>query len=62
MHRYASTCQQNGIVPIVEPEVLPDGDHSIEKCQEVSEKVLAAVYKALNDHHVCLFPNILNVI
>jgi len=52
--RYASTCQQNGIVPIVEPEVLPDGDHSIEKCQEVSEKVLAAVYKALNDHHVYL--------
>jgi len=52
--RYASICQQNGIVPIVEPEVLPDGDHSIEKCQEVTEKVLAAQYKALNDHHVYL--------
>jgi len=52
--RYASICQMNGIVPIVEPEILPDGDHSIAKCQEVSEKVLAAVYKALSDHHVYL--------
>lgn len=52
--RYASICQQNGLVPIVEPEVLPDGDHDLEHCQYVSEKVLAAVYKALNDHHVYL--------
>ncbi|XP_051824732.1 fructose-bisphosphate aldolase B-like [Antechinus flavipes] len=52
--RYASICQQNGLVPIVEPEVIPDGDHDIEHCQYVSEKVLAAVYKALNDHHVYL--------
>lgn len=52
--RYASICQQNGLVPIVEPEILPDGDHDLEKCQIVTEKVLAAVYKALNDHHVFL--------
>ncbi|CAK8696790.1 unnamed protein product [Clavelina lepadiformis] len=52
--RYASICQQNDIVPIVEPEILPDGDHTIERCQEVTEKVLAAVYKALNDHNVYL--------
>jgi len=52
--RYASICQQNGIVPIVEPEILQDGDHSIEVCQEVTERVLAAVFKALNDHHVYL--------
>ena len=52
--RYASICQQNGLVPIVEPEVLPDGDHDLEHCQKVSEKVLAAVYKALSDHHVYL--------
>uniref|UniRef100_A0A7N4NGU0 Fructose-bisphosphate aldolase n=1 Tax=Sarcophilus harrisii TaxID=9305 RepID=A0A7N4NGU0_SARHA len=52
--RYASICQQNGLVPIVEPEVIPEGDHDIEHCQYVSEKVLAAVYKALNDHHVYL--------
>nr|XP_006111137.1 fructose-bisphosphate aldolase B [Pelodiscus sinensis] len=52
--RYASICQQHGLVPIVEPEVLPDGDHDLQRCQYVSEKVLAAVYKALNDHHVYL--------
>jgi len=52
--RYASTCQQNRLVPIVEPEILPDGDHDLERCQKVTEKVLAAVYKALNDHHVYL--------
>uniref|UniRef100_F7BH72 Fructose-bisphosphate aldolase n=1 Tax=Monodelphis domestica TaxID=13616 RepID=F7BH72_MONDO len=52
--RYASICQQNGLVPIVEPEVIPDGDHDLEHCQYVSEKVLAAVYKALSDHHVYL--------
>merc|ERR1711962_886612 len=52
--RYASICQQNGLVPIVEPEVLPDGDHDLLRCQYVTEKVLAAVYKALSDHHVYL--------
>ncbi|KAF2882785.1 hypothetical protein ILUMI_23297 [Ignelater luminosus] len=52
--RYASICQANRIVPIVEPEILPDGDHDIERCQKVTETVLAAVYKALNDHHVYL--------
>jgi len=52
--RYASICQQNTIVPIVEPEILPDGDHSIQRCQEVTEQVLAACYKALSDHHVYL--------
>ena len=41
-------------MPIVEPEILPDGDHDLERCQYVTEKVLAAVYKALNDHHVFL--------
>lgn len=52
--RYATTCQQNGLVPIVEPEILPDGDHDLERSQKVTEKVLAAVYKALSDHHVYL--------
>ncbi|KAH0516482.1 Fructose-bisphosphate aldolase A [Microtus ochrogaster] len=52
--RYASICQQNGIVPLVEPEILPDGDHDLKRCQYVTEKVLAAVYKALSDHHVYL--------
>lgn len=52
--RYASICQANRIVPIVEPEILPDGCHDIDRCQKVTETVLAAVYKALNDHHVYL--------
>ncbi|KAG1326733.1 putative Fructose-bisphosphate aldolase 3, cytoplasmic [Cocos nucifera] len=52
--RYAITCQENRLVPIVEPEVLTDGNHDFKKCAAVTEKVLAAVYKALNDHHVLL--------
>ena len=52
--RYASICQQNGLVPIVEPEVLMDGDFSIEVAAAMTERVLAAVYKALSDHHVML--------
>merc|ERR1712119_9463 len=52
--RYASICQANGIVPIVEPEILQDGDHDLDTCQAVTERVLAAQYKALNDHHVYL--------
>lgn len=52
--RYASVCQQNGIVPIVEPEILPEGTHDLATCQYVTEKVLAAVYKALSDHHIYL--------
>jgi len=52
--RYASICQQHGLVPIVEPEVLMDGEHPIELAAVATEKVLAAVYKALSDHHVLL--------
>jgi fructose-bisphosphate aldolase class I len=52
--RYASICQQNGLVPIVEPEVLMDGDFSIEVAAAATEKVIAACYKALSDHHVLL--------
>jgi len=52
--RYASICQKNGLVPIVEPEILPDGDHDLERCQKVTEVVLSFCYKALQDHHVFL--------
>ncbi|KAI5642648.1 fructose-bisphosphate aldolase class-I domain-containing protein [Phthorimaea operculella] len=52
--RYASICQSEGLVPIVEPDVLLDGDHDILRNQKVTEVALAAVYKALNDHHVFL--------
>lgn len=43
-----------GLVPIVEPEVIPDGDHDIETCQRVTEKVLAATFKVLLDYDVYL--------
>lgn len=52
--RYASICQQNGLVPIVEPEVLPDGTHDLMTAQKVTEQVLAFTYKALADHHIFL--------
>jgi fructose-bisphosphate aldolase class I len=51
---YAAICQANGIVPIVEPEILLDGDHTIERCAEVSEAVLHAVFHALHKHKVQL--------
>ena len=52
--RYAAICQSVGIVPIVEPEVLIDGDHTIERCFEVTEAVQHAVYHALHRHGVIL--------
>ena len=52
--RYAVCCQQNGLVPIVEPEILMDGDHDLETAINVATKVLTHVYKVLNDHHVYL--------
>lgn len=52
--RYASICQSNGLVPIVEPEVLMDGNFSIEVAAAMTERVIAACYKALSDHHVML--------
>lgn len=52
--RYASICQSERLVPIVEPEIVPNGDHPIEYCQMMTEKVLAAQFKALSDHKVYL--------
>jgi len=52
--RYAAICQEQGIVPIVEPEVLIDGDHTMDQCFQVSEAVLHAVFHALNRHRVTL--------
>lgn len=45
--RYAAACQRVGIVPIVEPEVIMDGNHSIERCAEVTEKVLRILFDQL---------------
>ena len=50
--RYAALCQEAGIVPIVEPEVLQDGTHSIERSYHVTCRVLAAVYTELYDQRV----------
>jgi fructose-bisphosphate aldolase class I len=52
--RYAAICQEHGIVPIVEPEVLIDGDHTLERSREVSDDVLHAVFHALHRHRVQL--------
>jgi fructose-bisphosphate aldolase class I len=52
--RYAALCQEQGLVPIVEPEVLMDGAHTIERCEEVTASVLGAVFEALRDQGVLL--------
>jgi len=52
--RYAALCQETGLVPVVEPEVLMDGDHSLERCREVTEEVLRTVFNQLNGQRVML--------
>jgi fructose-bisphosphate aldolase class I len=52
--RYAAICQEQDFVPIVEPEVLMDGNHSMERCAEVTEAVLQEVFHALHRHKVAL--------
>ena len=52
--RYASLCQESNIVPIVEPEVLMDGNHTIEKCYDVTNRTLNCVFDVLNIHNVML--------
>ncbi|MDF2866874.1 MAG: fda [Gammaproteobacteria bacterium] len=51
---YAAACQEQGIVPIVEPEVLIDGSHTLARCFAVTEAVLHAVFKALYKHKILL--------
>jgi len=52
--RYAALCQEAGLAPIVEPEVLMDGDHSMERCFEVTEEVLRTVFHQLYTQRVML--------
>lgn len=52
--RYAALCQEAGIVPIVEPEVLMDGDHSIQRCEDVTAAMLAVVFAEQKAHKVAL--------
>jgi fructose-bisphosphate aldolase class I len=52
--RYAALCQEAGLVPVVEPEVLMDGDHTLERCRAVTEEVLRTVFIQLNSQRVML--------
>src|SRR3990172_1456744 len=52
--RYAALCQEAGLVPIVEPEVLMDGSHTIERCEEVTMTMLSLVFSELLEHRVVL--------
>lgn len=52
--RYAALCQEQELVPIVEPEVLMDGNHDIETCFSVTEATQRALFDALYEHHVLL--------
>ncbi|MCB1555529.1 MAG: fructose-bisphosphate aldolase class I [Xanthomonadales bacterium] len=57
--RYAALCQESGIVPMVEPEVLMDGDHDIEVCYDVTEATLRSLFGALYEQNVMLEGTIL---
>src|SRR5438046_4270005 len=57
--RYAALSQEAGLVPIVEPEVLMDGDHSLEQSSKATGRVLQAVYTELHDQRVDLFGTLL---
>ena len=52
--RYAALCQESGLVPIVEPEVLMDGEHTLARCCEVTEEVLRTVFNRLYEQRVML--------
>jgi fructose-bisphosphate aldolase class I len=52
--RYAALCQEAGLVPVVEPEVLMDGEHSLDRCREVTEEVLRTVFNHLYTQRVML--------
>merc|ERR1712151_51997 len=52
--RYATICQSERLVPIVEPEIVPNGDHDIQYCAQMTEKVLAAQFAALKLHNLYL--------
>jgi fructose-bisphosphate aldolase class I len=52
--RYAALCQETGMVPIVEPEVLMEGDHDLSQCEDVTRRMLERVFSALFNHRVLL--------
>jgi fructose-bisphosphate aldolase, class I len=61
MARYAALCQEAGIVPIVEPEVLMDGDHHLDACERVTARTLQILFEQLHAHRVDLPGTLLKV-
>ena len=61
MARYAALCQDAGLVPIVEPEILMDGDHHIDACEDATARTLQALYAQLTEHRVDLPGTLLKV-
>ena len=61
MARYAALCQEAGVVPIVEPEILMDGDHDIAACEAATGRTLDSLYRALGDARVDLPGSLLKV-
>jgi fructose-bisphosphate aldolase, class I len=59
--RYAALCQEAGLVPVVEPEVLMDGDHDIVACETATSRTLQALYSQLDEHRVELSGTLLKV-
>ncbi|KAL8570826.1 hypothetical protein ACOMHN_006975 [Nucella lapillus] len=54
MARFASICQVSGLVPVLEPKILSEGEHDLQLAQYVTEQALSSLFKALADHHVFL--------
>ena len=61
MARYAALCQEAGIVPIVEPEVLMDGDHDIAACEDATGRALHTLYEQVSEHRIDLAGTLLKV-
>jgi fructose-bisphosphate aldolase class I len=61
MARYAALCQEADIVPIVEPEILMDGDHDIDACEASTDRTLAALYEQMHAHRLDLAGTLLKV-
>jgi fructose-bisphosphate aldolase, class I len=61
MARYAALCQEAGIVPIVEPEILMDGDHTIEACELATARTLDVLYAVMGEHRIDLAGSLLKV-
>jgi fructose-bisphosphate aldolase class I len=61
MARYAALCQEAGLVPIVEPEVLMDGDHTLDACEDATARILRATFDQLRQHRLDLAGTLLKV-